>query len=276
MAQNSLVHERIHEDKVLVSEQLTLTQLLDLIEGRVLAIRVHPFFPVSISEELSSRLLNYARFSRYSMGQDVAVQRMGMTLFEAENCPERLDTYFREALETIRLFRDICFPYLLPLDLLRLSLEEIWPQGAHVEQVDGKKMLPGIARMFESNASEGLPPHQDILSRDLPHMDHAQRLLGQVAANIYIKMPPEGGELELWDYRPSDEEFELIRSGRYDFIDRAKLPEPDVLIRPQAGELVLMRSDYVHAVRPSSKGSRVAMACFIGFYGYDMPLSYWA
>ena len=256
--------------------QLSLQSLVDLINGEILGLRVKKFCPSDYSDAIAKKLLTFASFERYGMGEDVPVQRMGMTLFETENRPELLKRYLSDAIGTIKTFREIVSPYRLPLDDLRLELEELWPEGARIGKLEGNKMLPGIARMFEADASSGLPPHQDILSRDLPRWKKARNMKAQIAANIYLKTPPEGGELELWDYSPTQEEYHLLRNGHHDFLDRKKLPSSNALIKPEVGELILMRSDHVHAVLPSRGGSRVAMSCFIGYYGYEHPLIHWA
>ena len=261
---------------VLTTDSLSLEAITSLIRGEKLLLRVKNFYPKELSDELSQRMLEYPLLARYRMGQDVAVQRIGMTLFETENKPEHVEKYYSEAPETTARLREICKPYACPLDLLRLQLEDLWPSGALTENLVGRKMLAGIARMFEADAQEGLPPHQDVLQRDTTVSPRVFELICQLAANIYLKTAPIGGELLIWDASPTLEEFESLRAGRHDFIDIEKLPAPAAVVRPENGELILMRSDYIHAVQPSKGGSRVAMSCFIGYYGDDRPLTYWA
>jgi CRP-like cAMP-binding protein len=253
---------------------LEYDDLLDLFEGRILAIRIPTWYPRWLCEKIARRLLRHPGFARYLMAQDVGVQRIGMTLFEAESDARGLDAYYASAQDTMWSIRRHCFPFLTPIERLRLELDELWPSGAMIESLHGRKMLCGVARMFED--SHSLPPHQDVLARDVPDSRRAAAMKSQLAINCYIRAPREGGDLELWDIDPNTEEYERLRDGRYDFLDRAKLPPSAGKIRPDSGELLLMRSDRVHAVHPSVGGPRMAMSCFIGFYGRDRALSLWS
>ena len=256
--------------------QLQFSSIMDLIDDNCIAIRVPNFFSAESCKAVAKQMRKKTSFKRYSMADDVPVRRIGMTLFETENEETKLDRYFNEAIQTSEKLRNLCAPCMNPLDLLRLRLEETWPEGSQIMKIEGRKMLPGIARMFEADASAGLPPHQDILERDIPDLAKTYIPTAQIAANVYLEVAPEGGELELWDFSPSLEEFNTLLDGRYDFLDRSRIPPRDASIRPQRGELILMRSDKVHAVRPSRGGERIAMSCFIGYFGLHKPLTYWA
>lgn len=257
-------------------EHLQFSSIMDLIDDNCIAIKVPNFFSEESCKAVSEQMHKKTTFKRYSMADDVPVRRIGMTLFETENKKRKLDKYFNEAIPTSEQLRDLCQPFMNPLDILRLRLGEVWPEGSQIMKIMGRKMLPGIARMFEANATAGLPPHQDILERDMPNLSKSHLPKTQLAANVYLEVAPEGGELELWDFAPSLEEFNTLLDGRYDFLDRAKIPPCDASITPRKGELIIMRSDKVHAVRPSIGGERIAMSCFIGYFGLHKPLTYWA
>ena len=254
----------------------SFSKLMDLIDGRDLVLRIPGFLSPCHCNSISEKMRSNSSFGRYSMADDVPVQRIGMTLFETEGKSPKLETYLREAVTISEQLREMCAPWLNPLDLLRLRLEEVWPGGAHIRKLSGRKMLPGIVRMFESHAQGGLPPHQDLLERDLPGEILQDIPRVQLAANIYVEIAPKGGELELWDFAPGNQEVQEYMCGEYDFLDRDKLPPAQVKLRPQKGDLILMRSDNIHAVHPSLEGPRIAMSCFIGYTGVDQPLTYWA
>lgn len=256
------------------ARSLDHNDLLDLFEGRVLALRIPTWYPRWLCEKIARRLLKHPGFARYLMAQDVGVQRIGMTLFETENQDAMLERYYGSAQETMWSMRRHCFPYLTPVERLRLELDELWPSGAKIESLHGRKMLCGVARMFED--SHSLPPHQDVLVRDVPESARAGAQKCQIAMNCYIRAPREGGELELWDINPTEAEYEAMRAGQHDFLDRAKMPLSTGKIRPQGGELLLMRSDRVHAVHACQGGPRMSVSCFIGYYGPDEPISFWS
>lgn len=255
------------------SASLNQADLLDLVQGRILALRISNYYPQWLCQELCQRLLELPQFARYLRAQNVGVQRTGMTFFETKGDPGLLEQYYQEAQQLCATVRSACFPYLCPIDKLRVELEEAWSAGAHLENLHGRPMLVGIARMFEDSFE--LPPHQDVLARDLSDNPAAGLLLSQLSANIYLQAAQEGGELEVWGIKPSYAEFLDLSCDELHF-DRDKLPLPEVVYRPQAGDLVLFDSGRVHGVRPSRQGPRVSMSCFMGYRGQDQPLSYWS
>jgi hypothetical protein len=258
---------------VVVTPRLREQDLIDLAEGRVRAIHLRQYYPADYALMLSQRLTQHPLFGHYRNAPDIG--RVGMAYFETVGKPELRRHYYEKAPEWIQLLRDAAAPYESPMDQLRLHLQEHWRWGATLETADGRPMFVGLARVFE-NGGAALP-HQDVLRRDAgPDCARAGTLLTQFAANIYLRLPAEGGELDLWSARLSDEEFEAIRlPGSYG-ADRARLPEPDAVLSPTVGDAILFDATRLHAVRPACGGSRVTLSCFIGYRGLGQPLTYWS
>jgi CRP-like cAMP-binding protein len=258
--------------QVVVRDELRLSDLRDIVAGRVLAVRVPGWYTSRQCQQLCRRLLRHPGFSRYSIAPDVGVQRVGYSYFETRGDAERLDHYFDQAVPTIAEIRRVCAPLLIPIDRLRLELDEHWPAGAGLASLGGRKMFVGTSRLFEDGHS--LPPHQDILARETDD-EVATSLLAQLTVNVYLRTPRGGGELEIWDLIPSEQQVAEIYTGDYDFLDSSRLPASAALIKPGVGELILMLSNRVHAVRPSVGGPRVSMSCFIGSTGESERLVLW-
>ena len=271
--QKELAQTGIASMPMRTAETLTQGDLTDLVQGNITALRITGYYPQWLCEELCQNLLQLPEFARYLRAQNVGVQRTGMTFFETKGDPVLLDRYYQEAQRMISTIRNACFPYLSPMDKLRVELEEVWSAGAHLENVHRRQMMVGIARMFEDNFE--LPPHQDVLSRDISDSPAAGLLLAQLSANVYLQEAKFGGELEVWGIKPSYAEFLELSCDDLHF-DREKLPQPQVQYKPKAGDLVLFDSGRVHAVRPSRQGPRVSMSCFVGYRGQDRPLTYWS
>jgi len=259
-------------DRVALREALSLEDVRQLLDGSLLAVRISRWYSRRDCDQLCRRLLRHPGFSRYSIAPDVGVQRIGYSWFETQSCTERVEDYFDMSVATIRELRDVCAPALTPIDRLRLELDEIWPAGAGVATMDGRKMFAGVARLFEDGHS--LEPHQDVLSRETDH-DFATKMRAQLTANLYLRPPRSGGELEIWDLMPTAEEAKALYTGRYDFFDRDRLPAPSAVVRPQTGELVVMLSSRVHAVRAGTGGPRISLSCFIGYSGDGERLAFW-
>ncbi len=267
---------------VKISQSLELPDLLDLLHGKILALRIPNYYPQKESEQISQKLIQQKSLERYERAPDIGVQRTAITFFETNGSLEKLQDYYDRAGVSIASLRQALFPIISPLDKLKLHLQEMWLAGAHIENVHHRTMLAGIGRVFEDNFE--LPPHQDILARDIqdapiPPVCCFEDLITQLSINIYLRIPEVGGELEIWNFKPSNTEQEKIRDAEFQYegiIDRNTLPAATTSIKPQAGELILFDSGNIHAVQPCKNGPRVSMSMFIGYRGKDKPLTYWS
>ena len=255
--------------------RLTQKDIKDLISGKFLLLRIPQFIEKESCLAWQAPLELATELQRYSNATDVSVNRIGMTLFETENKPEKLDNYLKSAKDTFPTIEKILYGD-NPVWEIHRNLREIWQEGCHTERLEGKEMNPGIIRSFEADPKGGLPPHTDTLLKDVPNASSFNEMKCQLASNLYINTAEEGGELEIWDYAPSTAELEQMYNGEYDFIDRDKIPVKSHIIRPEIGELIIFRSSCIHSVRPSKGGMRTAASCFIGYYDDDRPLSVWA
>jgi predicted 2-oxoglutarate/Fe(II)-dependent dioxygenase YbiX len=194
-----------------------------------------------------------------------------MSLFECTD-PEKEREYFAQASTMTETMRSIASPNLLPVDAARLALDEAWPYGCGLFNLDapGRKCFAGLVRAFSEGG--GARPHTDRCDWDMPGSADAQAVECQLACNLYLQKP-QGGELELWDIHPSKDVYEALRLPDDYGLDRGRLPEPDVVINPKPGDLVCFNASKIHAVRASRGGIRTAQSWFIAFRGSRRPLA---
>ena len=102
--------------QVVVREEIRLTDLRDIIDSRVLAVRVPGWYTSRQCQQLCRRLLRHTGISRYSIAPDVGVQRVAFSHFETRGDEERLAHYFDQAVPTIDEIRRGCAPLLIPDD----------------------------------------------------------------------------------------------------------------------------------------------------------------
>lgn len=265
-------------DEVVVHHTLRDTDISNLAQGKLAAIVVPDYYPETLCEEIAEHFVRHPQHGTYhSNGHapDVAnVGRIGVSFFEVCNDMDLMMDYYNQAVSMTDQLRAVFYPYYSPIDKLRLHLQEIWPAGANLETLRGKKMFVGLCRTV-SPQKEFLP-HQDIFERDAPEMMEARSLLGQIACNIYLHLDEEGGELELWRQDYSEEDYITLRLPNSYGMDRSKMPLPSCVIKPGLGDLVLFNSRRPHAVLPSKKTYRMSVSCFIGYRGEHMPLTYWS
>jgi hypothetical protein len=257
--------------QLVVADRLTERHLIDLAEGRYLAVRIPRYYPVKLCIDASKRIIGHPRYGTY---ENAPIKRAGMAFFETVGGHALLDRYYQEAMPAISDLRQVFDPNYSPMDRLRLEVQERWPHGAPLLSLDGRQMFVGLCRVFE-DGGEALP-HQDVLRRDAPDCARAHELITQLAANIYLNTSGRGGELEIWQEKFSDSEYEAFRlPGSYG-LDRAKIPPPGVVTKPRVGDLIIFNANHIHAVRGATNGARVTISCFIGYRGRNQPLCFWS
>lgn len=258
--------------RVIEVQQITNQNLLDLAEGRILALVIHNYFPRELCQQMTAKLLHDTWYGEYENVPNV--HKWGLNTYEGLSSPEQERKYFRDAVPAIQTLRKLWFPTLSPIDRLRLELQENWPAGANMERFEGQKLFVGQARVFENG--NGALPHQDFLPWEL-EPNRAPSLMGQMTVNLYLQTPTHGGELELWAQGYDREEYDALRAGEDSYgLYRDLLPPPDAMIKPEPGMLTMFHASRVHAVRPSEGRDRVAISCFIGLRGLDQPITYWS
>ncbi|MEL6671879.1 MAG: 2OG-Fe(II) oxygenase [Bacteroidota bacterium] len=264
------------QEQILIRPCLQSHDLLSLLTGDCLALRIPQLLAPPLAQVWGTKLSGSQSLTRYGHAQDVGVNRIGMTLFETESEITKITAYLKAASRIMPHLECTLGEGQNPLHILQASLKEAWKEGAEPEKLFGLPMVPGIVRSFDQQADGGLPPHTDLLAKDFQLGDCFRDMKAQLAANLFIQVPAQGGELEIWNLEPAPEELQEWYTGTYDFIDRGKLPAPTAVLQPAIGELILFRSSCIHAVRPISAGGRATASCFIGYYGPAAPLSYWA
>ena len=190
------------------------------------------------------------------------------------NQPDSRKAYFAEAELSMDEQRRLCEPDESPIDRLTDLLDQAWPAGAAIQTLDGQRMFAGLVRQF----AEGIEarPHLDRLDWAAADSAEVVGYRAQLAANVYLLTSPSGGDLELWNMGLSPSEYSQRRLPESYGLDRKKLPDPTQILSPDLGELILFRADQVHAVTPPGGGMRIAISCFVGYWGESRPLGIWS
>jgi len=245
-----------------------------LFRGELLAVRVPGFCTERRCQILAERL--YERLST-QRAQGGGIYDSDIDSFwSAYGDETRRNRYFDSALPLQRRLRDLSSPYSSPIDVLRLALDEAWPAGACLLSMSGRKLPFGITRLWETGSTA--LPHQDVLWREIGRDGEAASQVGQLGVNVYLETSGSGGELELWNFKVSDIEYERSSNdyrGSYGY-PRSMLPEESVVVTPEVGDLILLDTTRVHAVRGVTEGRRITLSGFIGSWGEEQPLRCWS
>ena len=231
-----------------------------VLTGRALAVRLPGYYPAEQCDAMSQRLIRHPGFGYYDKAPGIG--KVGFPYYDSVGSETREAEYWVEAQQWNSLIRDAFAPALSPVDRVHLELDEAFVRGCRLlRSFEGKPAFAGLARVFEHGS--GALPHVDRLEWDAPAHRFSLRPVAQVAVNAYLQMPGEGGEVAIWNWKPSRAKHEALRvPGSYG-LDERKLGAPDVLITPTPGDLMVFDAQNVHAVRASKGGIRVTVSLFI-------------
>lgn len=252
------------------SSRLNANCIEKLASKEVFAVLVKEFIEPCLAKELAGKILG-GGYTHYTNAPSIG--RIGMAFYEAEGDPSRLTTYFDQAAQNLTDHRERCAPLMSPIDLLRCAFDEIWPAGAMLETMYGRKMYVGLSRVVEPGIT--FLAHHDIFAKDAPDSFDAHSLQAQIACNVYLSMPCDGGGLQIWANEIPGNEFDVMRQDSYG-ISPDLLGAPQLTIRPEPGDLLLFNSRLMHSVAPGQESLRLSLSCFVGYRGPAAPLKFWS
>lgn len=242
--------------------------------GDLDAIRIKRRADVLKCETLAAQMKRAHRFDRYKLAPKIG--KFGIPLFDHVENPARFKEYLKDAAACMWDMREACAPYANPIDEVRLDCDILWPAGARVARLGGHTLSAGLGRVFSPGSFA--EPHEDHWDWDVASLGLAKqaKLRAQIAVNLYLEMPVEGGEVLIWPGGLTRDEYERARiPGSYGVRTEALKGEP-LVIRPEVGEMVMFASTRTHAVAKGTGGDRVTWSCFIGVRGKDQPLEFWS
>lgn len=254
-----LLHPPHAGPRVLYAQRLTVDHIRALQNGTALAVVIEKAYPLEAASHLAAQTLQDRRRSVYNGKSDLG--RVGVSLFESGETPALSLEYWTQGQWGFEQNRRNAAPYPFPIDILRAWADENWEGGSGLLRLEGRTAYCGLCRVLGPSAA--ISPHADRIADDAPKSRDAREILHPIAANFHLVTAEVGGELELWDFRPTAEEVAVLGNGYG--LRRDMLPPPAAIVRPRAGNLVLHAASAVHAVREvSGSRERVTASCFIG------------
>ncbi|MEJ3745959.1 2OG-Fe(II) oxygenase [Actinomycetes bacterium KLBMP 9797] len=150
-----------------------------------------------------------------------------------------------------------------PMVVARHALDSAWGSESKEATVEGRPAFAGVIREI----NHGTLIHNDNIMREFGVSVLDQRVVAQLAFNVYLSVGATGGATTVWrrKWRPSDE-ANRIRYGHADVVVADALA---VTVAPLSGDALLFNSEHYHAVRPIVSGRRVSLAFFIGMTSTD-------
>jgi len=237
--------------------ELSGLSLVALLENRIPAVRIKSFADAHETDALVTGLLEHA-CRTCSISQ---VTRLGISQYE-QGIRVSKDNYFKLARRIEPAFAKIFAGSFSPVQRLINRLQE---KGFDADVMSE----PGMGDYFAGNGKlrNGCSPvHVDFAPQDSAGWAIAEASV-QLAWNIYLRVPAEGGELLLWDkhWQPEDDSYQVDDNYYYD--DAVVRDARMVRVSVSPGEVIIINSRNFHAV--SDVRDRLAFGSFISIFEGD-------
>ncbi|MGW7001301.1 hypothetical protein ACWGCW_00385 [Streptomyces sp. NPDC054933] len=135
--------------------------------------------------------------------------------------------------------------------------------------IDGRVVFGGTLR--EINA--GALVHFDDVNREFPQGVFGQHITAQLAFNVWVAVPEQGGVTSVWRRRwhPGDE----AHRDAYGYTPTVVEGWQEVQHRPQLGDGLLFNPNNFRAMQANPRQRRIAFAFFLGLTTVG-PLIVWS
>lgn len=246
-----------HSHGVEGAQVLDRESLSRLASGELGAVRIPGFFSPSECAEASSAISKHG-LTQYTTPSST-ILKIGPAFIEYQESPERYFALVKAANDVRRQIFQA--PLQDPVDRVMSQLSHAGFKEVTTATEPGHgDYFVGIVREINKEAL----PHIDWVPFQFPG-SAVSRILRQWSWNIYLTVPPHGGELTIYrrPWEPELEAFKLPNS--YGFSLEAVSGVDKVTLQPAVGELILFNSRNLHAVLEVEKpGRRIAVSSFIG------------
>lgn len=250
------------------ADDFSADHLLRLLKGDVYAVRISGLIDDAALDGLRTAFVG--RGDHGPLATDPQFRRIGYAF--SETSPGDESAYFDQAADHRKSVRAAAAPFPYPADTIRILLDEAWPSGTTLLGSESRKFFAGVVRYQREGVD--LEPHTDNVARNLPDDDLDIRR--QLSVNVYLDVPDGGGELEIWDSYPTEDDYRELSGDRVWGVDRGVVGEPVITIKPVVGEAIFIDPRRVHAVAPSGDRPRVTVGLFVGVRADEQPLAVWS
>lgn len=201
--------------------------------------------------------------TQYSYSSAEYLARSARTRDDVEDLFAGLDAAGREQIQREDLFTSL-------LAGAGLAFRPARYQGAAVNAC--------AARSWKNTGAFSLEPHEDAAQLAIARRDGFEigAVRHVVSAVVVATDAHGGGALRIWDWAPDDEARAALALAETGYPYPAAVADrfPSVEIQTRAGDFVLLRGEFVHAVEPTWRPGRVSVSRFIGRLGSD-EVVYW-
>ena len=226
-----------------------------LLRHEVPAVRLASFATPAESQAFADAMLGGARRT----GSIAQVARLGISQYQ-QGVRGSKAAYFAAADEARAEYAAIFAASFNPVQRFIAALEGVG-YAAEVEEEPGHgRYFAGTGKLRNGHT----PMHVDFSPQDSTGW-RVGALQAQLAWNLYLQVPPEGGELLLWErlWQPEDDAW--LEPGQYYHRPEVVADARELRLPAVPGEVLILNSRCYHAVSDSE--NRLAYGSFVAWYG---------
>lgn len=253
---------------------VSIGEIISVLKGEIAGLHIRRGFGLEVAEEITAKFTQNPGIKEREDG--VPGQYVG-----ASHYGKDADTYFAEA-ENARPFVDALFGDLLDpvrglFDALRRELDK---QDIELRLARSERGQANICRAicWSGAGTYALEPHDDMaqvlcVGKDCELSAVANNTV--VALNFYPRMAEEGGNLRIWNHKPtaSDRKSQNVETTGYPYSTAYLETVPCHDFELGVGDIALIDGAFVHGVTQQSGGKRrLLLNCFFGFARPDLVL----
>uniref|UniRef100_A0A0G4HTD3 Uncharacterized protein n=1 Tax=Chromera velia CCMP2878 TaxID=1169474 RepID=A0A0G4HTD3_9ALVE len=228
-------------------DELMAQDFIDIASGIIEAVVVRNFVEDKICLQASERLVDIAERTPETSGTPGVKRLLGQCFSDTKGNHRARSFYVEYAIAEHARIQHIFAPYTCPPDSLIALLSEKFPSGASlISTKDGRKLSSGIVQQLNGDVLG----HENKLERDANPEDFPEDFYGasQIAGHVYVDVPLVGGELILWKKSLDQQTYDSMRGDSHG-ISFPSIGLPEVVLKPQRGDLILFNSRNLHATR---------------------------
>jgi hypothetical protein len=254
---------------------INTTDIISVLKGNITALHISGAFNEDVARVITGNFTHNSGLTERKDG--VPGQYIGASHYKKD-----AKSYFTESSNTEKhteaLFGDLADPVRGVFDALSRTLRK---QGIELRRAKSQFGQANMCRTlcWSGTGNYALEPHDDVAQVLWAGDDYELRAVSEntvVALNFYPSLPDEGGNLRIWEHKPTvaDRKAQGVEKTGYPYSPEYLKGIPYHDFELKAGDMVLIDGGFVHGVtKQSGNGSkRLLLHCFVGFCRPDLVL----
>lgn len=245
--------------RALDAPEFTDRHLANLAAGTVAAVRVPQFLDASACEAALAAVDRLPTADYDPARVPTRIVRFGPALNDYRRGDGTLDAdRYWVAAEAARLAWQQAGLRPDPIAVSLARLGSAWGAAVSPATIGGRPVFGGTLREINGGALI----HYDDVNREFPGGVFDQHVVAQLAFNVWVAAPEQGGVTSVWRRRwhPGDE----AHRDAYGYTAAVVEGWQEVQHRPQLGDGLLFNPNNFHAVQANPGQRRIAFAFFLG------------